>query len=43
MKKKDIERQIAKLDKEHDNIENPICFTGRCPICNKIKELRGEK
>jgi hypothetical protein len=40
MKKKDIEKEIAKLEKKHDEIVNPICYTGNCTICNKIKELK---
>ena len=38
--KKGIEREILRLEKKHDKIDNPICFTGNCLICNKIKELK---
>ena len=41
--KKGIEREIARLDKKHDKIDNPICYTGNCSICNKIKALREKK
>jgi peptidoglycan hydrolase CwlO-like protein len=40
MKKQDIKKQIESLEKKHDKIVNPICYTGNCPICQKINELR---
>jgi len=40
MKKQDIENKIKRLEKKHDSIENPICYTGRCPICQKMNELK---
>ena len=42
MNKKEIEKQIEKLEKKHDKIENPICYTRNCPVCNKITELLEE-
>jgi hypothetical protein len=38
--KKGIEREIARLEKKHNEIERPICYTGNCSICNKINTLQ---
>jgi len=34
-----LEKELAKYMRKHDQIENPICYTHNCPICNKMKEI----
>ena len=41
-KQQALEKQLAKLVKKHDKIENPICYTGRCPVCNKMDEIQAK-
>jgi len=40
MMNKNIKKQIERLEKQHDKIKEPICYSGNCIICNKIKELK---
>ena len=35
-----LEKEMNKYVKKHDKIENPICYTGNCPICRKMDEIQ---
>lgn len=39
---KSIEKELAKLVRQHDKIDNPICYTGNCIVCQKMNELQNE-
>jgi len=37
-----LEKALEKCVRQHDKIINPICYTGNCPVCNKMKEIDEE-
>ena len=39
-KKEELKKKFAKLVRKHDKIEDPICYTGRCPVCNDMDKIQ---
>ena len=37
-----LEREMSRCMKKHDLLVNPVCYTGNCPICNRMNEIADE-